>query len=49
MIAARPWPAAVRQLVDRVFREDLARVEQAIAKGARAASWRSIVRDPAQP
>ena len=49
MIAARAWPAAVRQLVGRVFREDLARVEQAIAKGARAASWRSIVRDPAQP
>ena len=49
MIAGRPWPAGVRKLVDRVFREDLARVERAIAKGAAAASWRSIVRDGAQP
>jgi succinoglycan biosynthesis protein ExoO len=49
MIAGRPWPAAVRRLVDRVFREDLARVERAIARGADSASWRSIVRDAAQP
>jgi glycosyltransferase involved in cell wall biosynthesis len=49
MIAGRCWPAAVRELVDRVFREDLARVERALAEGADAASWRSIVRDAAQP
>jgi succinoglycan biosynthesis protein ExoO len=43
-IAERTWPEPVRRLVERVFREDLARVEQAQAAGVAKRSWRDIVR-----
>jgi len=46
LIETRTWPPPVRDLVGRVFREDLARVEQAQAADAGGASWRDIVRKP---
>jgi hypothetical protein len=42
LVEQRPWPRAIRDLVRRVFREDLAAVEA--ARGGEA-SWRAAVRD----
>ncbi len=45
LVEKRDWPEAVRQLVARVFREDLAAVDRAQASGAAQSTWRGIVRD----
>jgi len=45
LIETRDWPEPVRQLVRRVFQEDLANVERAQAAGEGAWSWREVVRD----
>jgi len=45
LAGARPWPGPVRALVERVFREDLANVERALAAGAPGAAWRAAVRE----
>jgi len=45
LVDSRPWPRPVVELVRRVFNEDLAAVERALAQGAEHASWRDIVRD----
>src|SRR5215831_3021218 len=45
LIETRSWPQPVHDLVRRVFSEDLAAVERALAQGAAGASWRTIVRD----
>jgi hypothetical protein len=47
LIETRTWPQPVRDLVRRVFSEDLARVEGARAADAGGGSWRDIVRNPA--
>jgi len=44
-VEKRGWPQPVRELVRRVFKEDLASVERAMAAGAGDASWRDAVRD----
>ncbi len=49
LIDARAWPESVRQLVRRVFTEDLANVERAQAAGEGASSWRAAVRDGSGP
>jgi succinoglycan biosynthesis protein ExoO len=45
LVDTRFWPRPVGDLVRRVFNEDLAAVERALAQGAGHASWRDIVRD----
>jgi glycosyltransferase involved in cell wall biosynthesis len=45
LVDRRNWPRPVRELVRRVFNEDLAAVERAQAAGAGEASWRAAVRD----
>jgi glycosyltransferase involved in cell wall biosynthesis len=45
LIETRSWPQPVHDLVLRVFSEDLAAVERALAQGTTGASWRTIVRD----
>jgi succinoglycan biosynthesis protein ExoO len=45
LVDSRSWPRRVVELVRRVFNEDLAAVERALAQGAEHASWRDIVRD----
>jgi glycosyltransferase involved in cell wall biosynthesis len=45
LVDCRSWPRSVGELVRRVFSEDLAAVERALAHGAEHASWRDIVRD----
>jgi len=45
LVDTRPWPRPVGDLVRRVFSEDLAAVERALAQGAGHASWRDTVRD----
>ena len=45
LVDSRSWPRPVVELVRRVFNEDLAAVERALAQGAEHASWRDIVRD----
>jgi succinoglycan biosynthesis protein ExoO len=45
LVDKRSWPQPVRELVRRVFNEDLASVERAMAVGAGEASWRDAVRD----
>lgn len=45
LVETRAWPKPVRQLVRRVFQEDLANVERALAAGATDAPWREVVRD----
>jgi succinoglycan biosynthesis protein ExoO len=46
LVDKRDWPSAVRELVRRVFTEDLAAVERAQASRAgEASTWRDIVRD----
>lgn len=47
LVDKRGWPQPVRELVRRVFGEDLAAVERALAAGAGDASWRDAVRDDA--
>ncbi|MBO0742180.1 MAG: glycosyltransferase family 2 protein [Hyphomicrobiaceae bacterium] len=47
LVDSRAWPRPVSELVRRVFNEDLAAVERALAQGAEHASWRDIVRDGA--
>lgn len=47
LVDSRSWPRPVSELVRRVFNEDLAAVERALAQGAEDASWRDIVRDGA--
>jgi len=47
LIATRLWPQTVRDLVRRVFSEDLAAVERALTQGAARVSWRDIVRGDA--
>ena len=47
LVDRRGWPQPVRELVRRVFSEDLASVERAMAAGAGDASWRDAVRDDA--
>jgi succinoglycan biosynthesis protein ExoO len=43
LVEARDWPPEVRELVRRVFKEDLAAVER--AQGDPRATWRETVRD----
>ena len=43
----RAWPQDVRDLVRRVFREDLAAVDAALASGRDGSAWRDAVRDSA--
>jgi glycosyltransferase involved in cell wall biosynthesis len=45
LVDKRDWPRPVRDLVRRVFSEDLAAVERAQAASDGAATWRAIVRD----
>jgi len=46
LVDKRDWPPAVRELVRRVFTEDLAAVERAQAsRASEASTWRAIVRD----
>lgn len=45
LVAGRDWPDPVRALVQRVFSEDLANAERALASGGGAGSWRAVVRD----
>lgn len=45
LVDRRGWPPSVRDLVRRVFREDLAAVDRAQAAGAGKSSWRAAVRD----
>jgi succinoglycan biosynthesis protein ExoO len=45
LVEKRDWPPAVRELVRRVFKEDLAAVERAQATNDPAFSWRDVVRD----
>jgi glycosyltransferase involved in cell wall biosynthesis len=47
LVAGRGWPQPVRELVARVFGEDLANVERALAAGGSEVSWRQAVRDAA--
>ena len=48
LVDRRPWPAPVRTLVHRVFSEDLAAVDLALARGGDGPSWRDAVRDGAR-
>jgi succinoglycan biosynthesis protein ExoO len=48
LVDKRPWPEPVRGLVRRVFKEDLAAVEQAQARGGTGSTWRDVVRDGAR-
>jgi glycosyltransferase involved in cell wall biosynthesis len=48
LVDKRSWPRSVRDLVRRVFSEDLAAVERALARGAASASWRHTVREGAE-
>ena len=45
LVDKRDWPPAVRELVRRVFNEDLAAVERARSSRDGEATWRAIVRD----
>ena len=45
LVDKRPWPQPVRDLVRRVFSEDLAAVERAQAVGRAGSTWRDAVRD----
>jgi glycosyltransferase involved in cell wall biosynthesis len=46
LVDKRDWPPAVREVVRRVFNEDLAAVERAQAsRASEASTWRAIVRD----
>jgi glycosyltransferase involved in cell wall biosynthesis len=45
LVDTRPWPEPVRALVRRVFNEDLAAVERALALGGDGSAWRDAVRD----
>ena len=45
LVDKRDWPQLVRELVRRVFSEDLAAVERTQAAGGDDASWRTVVRD----
>jgi glycosyltransferase involved in cell wall biosynthesis len=47
MLGGRNWPQSVRDVVDRVFREDLRNVEAAATAGRR--SWREAVRSGPPP
>jgi glycosyltransferase involved in cell wall biosynthesis len=47
LVAERSWPQPVRELVARVFSEDLANVERALASSGAETSWREAVRDGA--
>jgi glycosyltransferase involved in cell wall biosynthesis len=49
LVDERAWPQPVRDLVRRVFGEDLAAVERALAAGGGEASWRAAVRDGSAP
>jgi len=45
LVEGRSWPRPVRNLVRRVFSEDLANVDRALADGQDGSSWRKTVRD----
>jgi len=45
LVDRRPWPQPVRDLVRRVFNEDLAAVDRVLAAGGDRATWRDTVRD----
>ena len=45
LVDQRPWPEPVRDLVRRVFNEDLAAVDRAQGRGNAGSTWRDIVRD----
>jgi len=45
LVEKRDWPQPVRQLVDRVFREDLAAVDRALASTGALSDWRTAVRE----
>lgn len=45
LVDKRPWPEPVRDLVRRVFNEDLAAVERALALGLDGSTWREAVRE----
>ena len=45
LVDKRPWPDPVRDLVRRVFSEDLANVDRALARGHDGSAWRSAVRE----
>jgi glycosyltransferase involved in cell wall biosynthesis len=47
LVDSRSWPRPVGELVRRVFNEDLAAVERALAQGAEHTSWRDVVRNGA--
>jgi glycosyltransferase involved in cell wall biosynthesis len=45
LVDKRPWPEPVRDLVRRVFNEDLAAVDRAQARNDAGATWRDAVRE----
>jgi glycosyltransferase involved in cell wall biosynthesis len=45
LVDKRDWPPVGRELVRRVFNEDLAAVERAQASSSAASTWRDVVRD----
>jgi glycosyltransferase involved in cell wall biosynthesis len=45
LVGKRSWPQPVRALVQRVFSEDLANAESALATQGQPSSWRAAVRD----
>jgi succinoglycan biosynthesis protein ExoO len=45
LVGKRDWPQDVRALVHRVFSEDLANAERALASSGEGATWRTAVRD----
>jgi len=45
LVDKRPWPEPVRDLVRRVFNEDLAAVERALTRGEHRSEWRNAVRN----
>jgi succinoglycan biosynthesis protein ExoO len=45
LVDRRSWPQSVRDLVRRVFKEDLANVDRALARGDDGSAWRAAVRD----
>jgi glycosyltransferase involved in cell wall biosynthesis len=47
LVDKRPWPEPVRDLVRRVFNEDLAAVDRAQTRSGAGSTWRDIVRDGA--
>lgn len=49
LVDKRSWPQGVRDLVRRVFHEDLSAVDRALAQGSDGSMWRVAVRDSTTP